>query len=144
MRKKNYNRWTRTQRKYEIVDHLCRHCLGRLILDRVNSVVKCARCGTESRQGKIHTTLDIPKEKAGAKGFKPMLDAGALVESLCMCGVRAGKFDRLFVCVKNPDKSKTSPNEIVVMEVPGQTATPSQKDATSRKANIPPIIFKVV
>ena len=136
--------WTRTKRKYETVDHVCRFCLGRLLIDKINLVVRCARCGTETRQGRIHSALDLPKHETGAKGLTPILDAGALVESLCMCGVRAGQFDRLFVCVKNPNRSKTSPNEIVAMEAPGQTATPSRKDATSRKANPPPLIFKVV
>jgi hypothetical protein len=57
-----------------------------------------------------------------------------------MCGVKAGKFDRLFVCVKNPDKSATSPNEIVAMEAPGEAVMPQPPGQRNREAT-QPLIF---
>jgi len=82
-----------------LLDHVCRFCLGRLLSDPWRNVVRCARCGIE---------------------------ANGPVESLCMCGVKAGPFDRLFVCVRNPEKTEAHPNEIVAMEAPGQAETPKK------------------
>lgn len=99
--------------RYEITDHVCRHCLGRLLFDPWRNLTKCARCGEEHN---------------------------GPVEGLCMCGVKAGKFERLFVCVKNPDKSATSPNEIVAMEAPGQSVMPKPQGQHG-KETLHPLIF---
>ena len=96
--------------RYELLDHVCRHCLGRLLSDPWRNAVKCSRCGAEHN---------------------------GPVEELCMCGVRAGQFDRLFVCARNPEQSRESPSEIVAMEAPGQTTVPKK----NRPNNEPPLIF---
>jgi hypothetical protein len=94
------NRHVFHEARYEILDHVCRHCLGRIVYDPWRNLVKCVRCGVEFN---------------------------GEVEGLCMCGVKAGKFNQLLVCVKNPNKSPTSPNEIVAMEAEAEAVMPTAK-----------------
>lgn len=37
-------------------------------------------------------------------------------KDLCWCGVEVGGFGSIFECVQNPDKSRLSPQEILVRE----------------------------
>ena len=153
MRKTYYKNWTRTKRKYERVDHVCRCCLGRLLLDYINGVVKCARCGTESRGGKIYSDIMEPIKKPKRKSkkqesiqkrineFVPIHEKLPLIKTLCMCGVKIGQFDQLFICVPNPNKSKTSPSEIVATEAPGQTIEPTKKEQRNREIHVP-VVFQ--
>ena len=79
---------------WEIVDHACRHCLGRLVrsvkLDR-SVVHRCCECGA-SEEGNN--------------------------ENLCWCGAVALGQGKMFECFPNPNKSSSVPQEILVRERP--------------------------
>lgn len=79
---------------WELTDHACRHCMGR-VLRRVNPdgvvVVRCAECG------------------ASVAGD---------VESLCCCGEEVRGHGAVFECVRNPKVSSAVPQEILVRERP--------------------------
>lgn len=74
-------------------DHICRHCLGRLVWRRQGRrvVVRCAKCGAEAEGGP---------------------------DALCCCGREVQGFGRMFECVRNPEKSPEFPAEIVMRERP--------------------------
>jgi hypothetical protein len=79
---------------WQISDHCCRHCLGR-VLQRVSRgevlAVRCAECG---------------KAEDGP------------VQSLCACGADCGDLGYALECYKNPHVSKEIPHEVMVRERP--------------------------
>lgn len=90
---------------WELTDHLCRRCWGRLLIRNGEdglTDVRCSNCGAEAHG----------KEDA-----------------LCCCGIEAnGKHP--FECVRNPEKS-VSPAEIAVREREQKDG----KDTAARKSN---------
>jgi hypothetical protein len=75
---------------WSITDHLCRHCLGRVLMGDTG-VFLCSRCGATG-DGTPNT--------------------------LCGCGISVGDSTlatkRLFKCVPNPRRSPACPSEIVI------------------------------
>jgi hypothetical protein len=74
------------------VDHVCRHCCGRLLRRKVSPIVTeviCAKCETRSRGS---------------------------VESLCWCGKNVGTHGKIFECIKNPNPRQELPNVVMVRE----------------------------
>jgi hypothetical protein len=98
--------------RWEVADHACRHCLGRVLQRLVRGVtveVRCAQCGARA-------------------------DGGHL--ALCCCGAEAGALDYPLECFKNPHVSIDVPHEILVRERPRSSiggapvaATTSQRAA---------------
>lgn len=77
---------------WELVDHACRLCLGRLLMrvDAMGKVeVMCAECETS---------------------------AAANVESLCCCGADCRSHGRILECYKNGSPSKHAPQAVLVRE----------------------------
>ncbi len=77
---------------WEVADHACRHCLGRVLQRLVRGVaveVRCAQCGARS-------------------------DGGHL--ALCCCGAECGALEYPLECFKNPTVSIDVPHEIMVRE----------------------------
>lgn len=77
---------------WQITDHVCRTCFGR-ILSRVREdgveVVRCSNCGAE---------------------------AEGSVTALCSCGMRLRTGKHAGVrCVRNKDKSASLPSEVVAV-----------------------------
>lgn len=79
---------------WELTDHSCRHCMGR-VLKRTNPdgtvVVRCAECG--------HST-------AGEES------------AICWCGESIRGHGSVFECIRNPAKSDAAPQEVLVREKP--------------------------
>lgn len=92
--------------QWELEDHICRNCFGRLVSRPVPGgvlrIYRCSNCGAEAQ----HTHADalcccgIKIKRAGRNGTK----SGALVDA----GVR---------CIPNPERSPMFPGEIVASEV---------------------------
>ncbi len=74
---------------WEITDHACRHCFGRILRCSDDDRYRCSECGAE---------------------------AFGTHEALCWCGVEVGG-ERTFECLRNPAKSEQVPQEIIVREV---------------------------
>jgi hypothetical protein len=76
---------------WEIVDHACKNCAGRLVKRKSGGVTehRCTNCG-ETVEGD-HLTL-------------------------CWCGVDVSKHGKVFECFKNPKKSLSMPQEILIRE----------------------------
>lgn len=101
---------TKKKETWELEDHICRKCFGRLVSKSVPGSVpgtelrlyRCSNCGAEAQ----HTHADalcccgIRIKRAGRNGTK----AGSLVDA----GVR---------CIPNPERSPMFPGEIVASEV---------------------------
>lgn len=81
-RKANKYGWT-------ISDHACRHCGGRVLVESVKNLARCAECGA-------HAVGDHT--------------------SICCCGAQLGALGRVLECVRNPAPSKESPYQIMVRE----------------------------
>ena len=82
------------QELWSIIDHACRHCMGRL-LQRTDAhgqtIIRCAECG--STETGDHTAL-------------------------CWCGVTVLRQGYPFKCYRNPRLSLEVPQEILVCERP--------------------------
>lgn len=78
--------------EWEITDHACRHCMGR-ILRRAKSgggfVVCCSECGAS-------------------------VDGDCT--SLCWCGVEVRGYGAVFECIRNENISQESPQQVLVRE----------------------------
>jgi hypothetical protein len=79
--------------RWRLTEHVCRHCLGRLLERRAGRmvIVRCAKCGAE------------------AKGCH---------EALCCCGIVVNGQGRMFECIRNPGPTPEFPAEIVMRERP--------------------------
>lgn len=75
---------------WHISDHVCRHCLGRLLYSRDaigQTRYRCADCGAE------HT---------------------GDVDGLCMCGAKlTNGANAGFICIRNPNPTAGAPQQIV-------------------------------
>ena len=82
---------------WELTDHCCRHCMGR-VLKRTSPdvVVRCAECG--------HSLVGEPKD-------------------ICWCGEEVRGHGAMFECIKNPNKSDSTPHDILVQERPVENST---------------------
>jgi len=78
---------------WEIIDHVCQHCAGRII-SRTNEEGepqhRCTNCGAEV----------IGQHK-----------------DLCWCGASVKKYGHVFECFVNPKKSILMPQEILIREI---------------------------
>lgn len=98
-------------RLWEIVDHACRHCSGRLVRSAKyeGSVVhRCCECG------------------ASVDGDN---------ENLCWCGAEVLGHGKIFECFPNPNKSPAIPQEILVRERPVIKEDSGFKQAARRFTN---------
>jgi hypothetical protein len=87
---------------WELSDHACRQCLGRVLQRRLGGVVveaRCAECGS-----------------AGSGG----------AASICCCGAEAGTLGKILECFRNPDITPAVPQEVLVRERP-VTEKPSEQ-----------------
>lgn len=77
---------------WELIDHVCQHCAGRII-QRINEegalLHRCTNCGAEVIGE--HTDL-------------------------CWCGASVKKYGHAFECFVNPKKSIAMPQEILIRE----------------------------
>lgn len=80
---------------WELADHACRHCLGRVLVrrdakgDPIES--RCAECGATAAGGH---------------------------REICCCGADCGTLGHILECFKNPEISQAVPQEILVRERP--------------------------
>jgi hypothetical protein len=84
---------TAPEPRWRLVDHICRHCRGRLLTRNQGRriIVRCAKCGAEEEGGH---------------------------EALCCCGIEVKGHGRMFECIRNPERSPGFPAEIVMREKP--------------------------
>ena len=78
---------------WEIIDHACRHCMGRLVQrenDSGDTITRCCECGA-SEVGEH--------------------------DALCWCGVEVRE-EKAFECFRNLNQSMSAPQEILVRERP--------------------------
>jgi hypothetical protein len=78
--------------KWELTDHACRYCLGRVLRRERSSAeveVRCAECG-KTAQGE-HTAL-------------------------CCCGADCGTLGQALECIRNPHANEANPQEVMVRE----------------------------
>jgi len=78
--------------KWEVSDHACRCCFGRILVRTRRDKVVEARCA-----------------ECDAHRFGP-------VDKLCCCGVEVGALGRALECVPNPEVSVEAPQKIMVRE----------------------------
>jgi hypothetical protein len=78
--------------KWEVSNHACRCCFGRVLVRMRRSKVVEVRCA-----------------ECDAHRFGP-------VETLCCCGVEVGALGRALECVPNPEVSVEAPQKIMVRE----------------------------
>lgn len=80
---------------WELVDHACRNCLGRVLVRRDHKgepvETRCAECGTRA--------------------------AGGYLE-ICCCGADCGALGRVLECFPNPEVTPAVPQEVLVRERP--------------------------
>jgi hypothetical protein len=96
---------------WEIVDHACKHCLGRLVRSeklKGSAVHRCCECG------------------ASEDGDN---------ENLCWCGAEVLGQGKIFECFPNPNKSPSVPQEILVRERPIIKGDKTLKQAARRFVN---------
>ncbi|RMD61672.1 hypothetical protein D6833_07935 [Candidatus Parcubacteria bacterium] len=74
---------------WEITDHACRYCFGRVLRSTDDGIFRCAECGKEAEE--TH-------------------------ERLCWCGAEVGG-ERAFKCMRNPNRTAKTPQEVIVREV---------------------------
>lgn len=80
--------------KWELVDHACQHCLGRVLVRRKRGLTveaRCAECGAHSFEG---------------------------IASVCCCGAECGTIGHVLSCYRNPEVSPSCPQEVLVRERP--------------------------
>lgn len=90
-------RRTRGGAGWQISNHACGNCFGRVLQRAVGGVVveaRCAECGN------------------GVQGP---------VEQLCACGMACGDIGYVLKCVRNPTVTKENPHEVLIREVPRET-----------------------
>lgn len=90
---------------WEVADHACRHCLGRVLQRKVKGVaveVRCAECG------------------AHAEG---------VASAICCCGAECGTLGHILECFRNPDVSAAVPQEILVRERPVEDKPEARRQA---------------
>lgn len=81
---------------WDLTDHVCRQCLGRLLFNPVTNSHRCSNCGSESDRNH---------------------------ENLCCCGAKAlSGADLGLRCVRNPEPTPGFPAEIMVTGL-GATTT---------------------
>lgn len=79
---------------WELVDHACQHCLGRVLVRRKRGVTveaRCAECGAHSFEG---------------------------IAGVCCCGAECGTIGHVLECFANPGVSTATPQEVLVRERP--------------------------
>lgn len=77
---------------WDLVDHACHHCLGRILMRRHKDgtvEARCAECGAHSRDG---------------------------IREVCCCGADCGKLGHVLECFRNPEVTQSVPQEILVRE----------------------------
>jgi hypothetical protein len=87
-------RKTRASGGWQLSNHACRFCFGRVLQRAVGGVivqVRCAECG------------------AGASGA---------VDQICACGAECGDIGYVLKCVRNPQVTNENPHEVLIREVP--------------------------
>lgn len=84
---------------WDVSDHACRYCFGRVLIRIRRGKVVEARCA------------ECDQRLPGA------------VDNLCCCGVEAGALGRALECVPNPAVNAEAPQKIMVRE---RRATPKQ------------------
>lgn len=77
---------------WELVDHACRLCLGRIVVRRQRGVTVEARCC-----------------ECGQHAFGDIAD-------VCCCGADCGTAGRVLECFRNPDITPSVPQEVLVRE----------------------------
>jgi hypothetical protein len=77
--------------KWQVIDHACAQCLGRLLMRQVGNLLeyRCSEC-----------------DATGSGSH----------ESLCWCGVEVKNHGKVFECVLNDHKSPTLLNQVLVAE----------------------------
>lgn len=84
---------------WELADHACRHCLGRVLQRRVRGVtveVRCAECGAAASGGHAE---------------------------VCCCGAECGTLGHVLECFRNQEVSQSVPQEVLVRERPVDVVT---------------------
>jgi hypothetical protein len=79
---------------WDLVDHACQHCLGRVLVRRARGKTIEARCA-----------------ECGAHSFGEIVD-------VCCCGATCGTIGHVLECFRNPNVSPTLPQEVLVRERP--------------------------
>ncbi|MCE3602725.1 hypothetical protein LXA47_03815 [Massilia sp. P8910] len=77
---------------WDLVDHACRHCLGRVLMRRHRDgtvEARCAECGAHSEDG---------------------------IREVCCCGAECGTLGHVLECFRNPAITPSVPQEILVRE----------------------------
>ena len=93
---------------WEVVDHVCTACLGRILKRQSHqgrTIYRCADCGAtgHGRQGLTHPPI-------------------------CMCGSRLGNRDAGIRCTANDNPSAERPWEIIAREIaPGTKLKPAAR-----------------
>lgn len=96
---------------WELTDHACRHCMGRLLrsVTPAGSTVCCAECGAT---------------------------VSGECDELCWCGVEVKGYGRVFECVRNPHMSMETPQQILVREKRLARGVEQDAPRRSRQVNI--------
>lgn len=79
---------------WELVEHACQHCLGRVLVRRKRGVTveaRCAECGAHSFEG---------------------------IADVCCCGAQCGTIGHVLECFRNPAPTPALPQEVLVRERP--------------------------
>jgi len=77
---------------WELVDHACRHCMGRVLVRTHKGIpleARCAECGARA-------------------------DAGHA--EICCCGAECGRAGFVLECFRNPEITPAVPQEVLVRE----------------------------
>lgn len=94
---------------WQLADHACRHCFGRVLQRKVRGrvvAVRCAECGAHEEGD--HTAI-------------------------CCCGAAIGALGKLLECFRNPAVSKAVPQEILIRE---RNSEKSKSRAQSKPVNV--------
>ena len=100
---------------WQVVDHCCAKCMGRLLVRHVGNKVeyRCCECGSTA---------------VGSH------------EALCWCGIGVGTHQSAFVCIVNTSKTPALLNEVLVTEKP-ITQSPPLQDRQLKSAFSPEFDF---
>jgi len=102
------------EQKWELLDHCCQYCLGRLVQSTDETTgqktVMCVEC------------------EASAIGEH---------DALCCCGVEAGALGRVLECIRNPVKSPQAPQVVLVREKIEGFEIQQKEDRPSRAVRCP-------
>jgi hypothetical protein len=83
---------------WQLADHACRFCFGRVLVRKVKGRVveaRCAECSKSAQSGP---------------------------EGICCCGADCGALGKALECFRNPSPSAENPQEIMVREVAREAA----------------------